>query len=632
MAPSIGSFGGSGISYRAILDLASDAITIRDVDGWFVDINEAAHRMLGYTREEYLTLHVTDIVPPETNPGLDSRIARMRDGETVVGVRRMRRKDGTLIESENSSQILPSGLILTISRDLTTRRRQDEERQRLVAAVDQTAESIAMLNADGVVTWVNPAFARFHGVTADEIAGRRPSDFVHAVAPDDTASAEIAAAMAAGEPWAGWVRRRQADGRIVELDLSISPIRAETGQVVGWVEIGRDVGRERALEEQLQQAQKMEAIGRLAGGIAHDFNNLLAAVSGFAELIHADAEPGGEAREMSREIVRAADRGKALAAQLLTFARQRSDEPVVVDLGRLVQDAAPLLEQVTDERARLSLDLAQDRLPVLVDPMRVEQALLNLVINARDAIAGDGAIVVSTCLETVSRGHRAADAGMALGTCARLSVADTGAGIAPEAIPHLFEPFFTTKPLNRGTGLGLSIVYSVVTAAGGLVLVDSRPGAGARFDLFLPLALAVATETAEPPAAVPSATAGAGQLLVVDDEPTVLTVVERMLTRAGHRVVTAGSAEAALELVAGGLRPALLVTDILLPSMNGLGLAAALRDQLPGLPVLFISGFEGDRVAGESAREAGLFLQKPFRTDELIRSVSAALEGAAVRA
>ena len=616
------------ISYRAILELASDPISIRDEDGWFIDANEAAQRMLGYTHEEYLSLHVTDIAPPEANPGLDARMVRLKAGATIVGVRHLRRKDGTLVEGENSSQLLPGGLILTISRDLTERRRQDEERQRLVTAVDQTAEAIAMVDTNGVVTWVNPAFARLHGVAAHEIAGRDPSEFFHPIAPDDTSSTEITAAMAAGEPWAGWVRRRRSDGRLVDLDLSISPIHGEDGRVVGWVEIGRDVGRERALEEQLRQAQKMEAVGRLAGGIAHDFNNLLAAVSGFAELIRGDAAPGGELDEMSGEIMQAAERGKSLAARLLAFARPRGDEPAAVDLGRLVEGAAPILGQVADERAKLTLDLAREPLPVFVDPVLLEQALLNLVINSRDAIAGMGAIVVSTRPEAVGAGHRAAEAGLAPGAYARLSVADTGTGIAPEAIPRLFEPFFSTKPQNRGTGLGLSIVYSVVTAAGGRVLVDSAPGAGARFDVFLPLVEAAELEAEDRTAAVPPVAPGAGPLLVVDDEPMILAIVERMLTKAGHEVVTAASAEAALEMVDGGvIRPAVLVTDVLLPAMSGLALAAELRGRLPGLPVLFISGYEGDRVAGESAHEAGLYLQKPFRAADLIRWVSAALDG-----
>jgi two-component system, cell cycle sensor histidine kinase and response regulator CckA len=506
--------GAPTISYRAILELASDPILIRDLQGRFVDVNEAAYRNLGYTREEFLALRLEDVAPPDVNPGRDQRIARLTAGETIVEIRRLRRRDGTLIEVENSSQLLPGGLILTIARDLTE-----------------------------------------------------------------------------------WRRR----------------------------------------EEQLREAQKMEAVGRLAGGIAHDFNNLLAAVQGFAELIGLDAVPGGDTQQMSEEIVRAAGRGKALADRLLTFARQRGEEPVVVDLGELTARASALFGQAADERVTLSLDLALDRLPVLVDPVQLEQALINLVINAHDAIPGTGSIVVSTRFEAVRPGHRAADAGLTPGAYARLSVADTGAGIAPEITPRLFEPFFTTKPLSRGAGLGLSIVYSVVAAAGGRVLVESVPGAGARFDVFLPLAVGETPGAgdAEPPVASAGDASGplrVSRLLVVDDEPMILTIVERVLTQAGHTVVTASSAEAALEIVDGGFRPTVLVTDVLLPAMSGLGLAAALRDRMPGMPVVFVSGYEGNGVPGETAREAGLFLQKPFRADELVASVLAALAGATAMA
>jgi two-component system, cell cycle sensor histidine kinase and response regulator CckA len=605
--------------------MASDPISIRDADGWFVEVNEAAARTLGYTHDEYLRLHVTDIAPPDLNPGQPHRLERLRAGETVVSVRKLRHRDGTVLEAENSSQLLANGYVFTISRDLTERRRQDAERQRLLTAVDQTAESIAVVGADGIVSWVNPAFCRLHGITLEEIAGRRPLEIVGAVDPDDPTRAEVESALAAGEPWSGRVRRRCTDGRIVDLSISISPIRGEKGRVVAWVEIGRDIGREVALEEQLRQAQNMETVGRLAGGIAHDFNNVLAAIRGFAELIHIDAPPGGEAHEMSGEIVRAADRGKALAARLLTFARHRPEEPVVVDLVRVVRESVPLLTQVCDERARVSFDLPPERVAVRVDPAQLEQALVNLVINARDAIAESGTIMVSVRREEVRPGDPATGTGLVPGSYSVLTVADSGAGIAPEALPHLFEPFFTTKPTGSGTGLGLSIVYSVVTAAGGRILVESAPGSGARFGIYLPSTVEdVQLETGAPH---PGANDGGRPevILVVDDEPTILALVHRMLERAGHRVAIAASAEAALQLLdETELRPGLLLSDIRLPGLSGIDLADAVRERLPGLPVVLMSGYEGDHFTPSTAPDLGRFLHKPFQSHELIAAVAAA--------
>ena len=617
----------SGERFRLLLQQASDAIVIADASGHCLDVNEAACRLVGCTRAELLELAIPDLVPPELNPGQQERMSRLGDGDTVLSERVVRRRDGSLVPVELSARQLPDGRLHAIVRDISARKAAEAERDRLAAAVEQATDFILMTDAGGRILYVNRAFTGITGFAGPEVLGRSVRDVLRSGQEPAEVYAAMDGAWDRGEPWSGHVVDRRSDGRLIDVDAVITPMRDETGAIIGAVEVGRDVSHERALEAQLRQAQKMEAVGRLAGGVAHDFNNLLAAMRGYAELGHQGTQPGDELHEYSSEILKAADRAKVLTQRLLTFARHQPETPAVVDMRDVVGGLVPMLRQIVDERTRLTLELASEPAHVHLDAALLEQAVLNLVINARDAIPAQGTIGVTVHLEEVQAGDRPARQGVGPGRYAVISVSDSGQGIAPEHLPLLFEPFFTTKPTSKGTGLGLSIVYAVVTGAGGHILVDSQLGEGSRFDLFFPIAAAPARGPDPTPRTSDDGPAAMESVLLVEDEEAVRSFVARVLARRGYRVTQTGSAEEALELVGNGVRPALLVTDVLLPTASGPELAENLRLKIPELAVLFISGYEADRLAPDGRFGPGVaFLAKPFASDELLRAARSVLE------
>ena len=613
--------------YRMLVDMASDAIFIVDDKHHYVDVNEAACTLLGYTREELLSLSIPDVVPVDTNPGQGGRLQQMQEGQAVLSERFARRKDGSLIPIELNGRRLPDGRLHAVVRDISARKRAEAERDRLAAVVEQTNDFVIMADLAGAITYVNPAMSRIWGLEAKGVIGRflLESFMADTRPPIDS---EVAAAIASGTTWAGSFFASRADGETIELEQVVSPLRDAAGTVVGWVAAGRDITHERTLEAQLRQAQKMEAMGRLAGGVAHDINNLLAAIRGYTELTHLATNPDDEVYGFSAEVLKAADRAKLLTQRLLTFARQQPTSPETVDVNAVVEGVAPMLHQIVDERTPLAIELAPEPVVVRIDVALLEQAVLNLVINARDAIAGQGTISLATRLELSGPDRGLGQAGRQTAGTVVVSVTDTGSGISPEDLPHLFDPFFTTKPASRGTGLGLSIVYAAVTGAGGTVSVNSKPGAGACFELLLP-ALDTAPDAISAPAALGTGSLlGTERVLLVEDEAAVRSFEERVLSDAGYRVAEAASAEEAVALIEQGPPPALLITDVLLPTTSGPELADLVREKMPGLPVLFVSGYDGDRLSSDGRVGAGTpFLSKPFASEELLRAVRSAING-----
>jgi signal transduction histidine kinase/CheY-like chemotaxis protein len=380
----------------------------------------------------------------------------------------------------------------------------------------------------------------------------------------------------------------------------------------------------RRSEEQLRQSQKLEAVGRLAAGVAHDFNNLLTAVLADAELLAQALPSEGVLRESALEIQTAAQRAALLTRQLLAFGRRQAAQPQVLDLDEVVGAMERMLRRLIGEDVELVTARAPGLWRVRADPGQIEQVIVNLAVNARDAMPDGGRLTLETA--NVERGP-ASDAGAAARPCVRLAVRDTGTGMTAEVRAHLFEPFFTTKAPGKGTGLGLSTVYGIVKQCGGEVSVTSEPEKGSVFEVYLPR-----VEAAGPRRAPPAATVhawGTETVLVVDDEPMVLSTAVRMLRAAGYEVLAARDGDEALVLAGGGSRKVeLLVTDVVLPRMDGREVAARLRAALPGLPVLFVSGYTDRAVDLAPFEGAAAFLAKPFTSGELTTGVRALLDRA----
>jgi PAS domain S-box-containing protein len=518
------------------------------------------------------------------------------------------------------------------AREQAARDVAEGHRATLAAVVDHTDAAIMGGTLDGRITAWNGGAERLFGYSAAEAVGRPM-----AMLADERAAAEqrqLLERIRDGEQnVAGETHRVHRDGSRLEVSLSVAAVRDTTGQVIGISVVARDISaakeaadRQRALEERSHQAQRMESLGKLAGGVAHDFNNILAIIMNYTEF--AAEESGDQAvRDDLGHVRTAAERAMHLTRQLLTFTRGDTVQPQDVDVNAAVAEMRAMLERTIGEDVTLFARPSPHPLTVHADPGQVQQVLLNLAINARDAMADGGTLVIEADAAELDGDELNMQPAVAAGRYVRLQVSDTGEGMSAEVATHIFEPFYTTKPRGKGTGLGLATVYGIVTEAAGSVNVFSEPGVGTTFRIYLPLvdapvgAPAVVGHPAAPPP-------GAGRtVLVVEDEATLARVVTRILSGAGYRVLAAGTGPEALALFTAKGCDALL-TDVIMPEMSGPRLAELLHERSPGLPVLYMSGYSNGLLGSTRVLDRDIpFLEKPFTRDDLLRKLHEALEG-----
>jgi PAS domain S-box-containing protein len=419
------------------------------------------------------------------------------------------------------------------------------------------------------------------------------------------------------------------NGEVLHVLDTTTAVRDEEGEVIAYRGILRDVTVQRRLEQELIQAQKMEAVGRLAGGVAHDFNNLLTAILAYAERLAMGLPPDDTNRTCVEAISNAAERGSALTSRLLAFGRRQVLRPVRLDLTDVVTDMRGLLRQVIPEDVDLVLNLEPELQPIQIDPTQIEQVILNLAMNAGDAMPNGGRLTIRTSMQTIAVDSRSTPLGLPHGSYARLSVEDTGIGIEESDREHIFEPFFTTKSSTRGTGLGLATVYSAVQQTGGSVAMTTEIGEGTCFDVYLPVVDGAPdlarTESQKAPAA-----AGSERILLVEDDPSVRQVLSDYLEDQGYSVFSAGDGAAGLDLARREQsRVDLVLTDVVMPRMNGIELARCLLDEIPKVKVLLISGHTKDRkrIVEQSLKwPTCSFLQKPFTPNTLVTRIRELLD------
>ncbi|HEX2636299.1 MAG TPA: ATP-binding protein [Gemmatimonadales bacterium] len=479
----------------------------------------------------------------------------------------------------------------------------------------------AHLSLDGHWLKVPPTLCRLLGLEEHRLLGTSIDELLH----PEHAEMEGWEHLVRGEARTVDLetRWRRPDGKPLWMYLNASLVQDTAGEPLYLLLYLRDITERKSLEDQLRQAQKMEAVGQLAGGIAHDFNNLLTAILGSTELLLADTPPDDPRREDVQEISRSAHRAAALVRQLLAYSRKQVLQPRHVDLNAIVRDMGAMLRRVVGEPIELRLDLDPGLGHVTADPGQLEQVIANLGVNARDAMPRGGTLTITTSNVT-GRGVKApADEGLpAAGPLVSLAVTDTGIGMDDEVRGRLFEPFFTTKELGRGTGLGLATVYGIVRQSGGHIQVRSRPGEGSSFTVYLPRAEAPRPARGALAAAAP-VSGGSETVLVAEDEEAVRHLVCRVLRAKGYRVLEARHAEAALELAAATAEPIdLLVSDLVMPGLGGRALADRLLNLRPALRVLFITGYAPEAVERQGRLPAGHgLLEKPFTADQLAHKV-----------
>ncbi len=611
--------------FHTLFESSPDGIFLTDPETLeIVDCNPAACAMNGYDRRELLgrsinVLHTEEVVR-RLEGGVEGRRAFVRrlGEEGSVTVRSVhRRKDGSLFDLETSMCLLTLAgrvLVMGIDRDITGRKAAEEERRRLAAAIEQSAEAVVITDRNGTVVYVNPAFEWITGYAADEVVGRSPS-VLKSGKHDPSFYAQMWTTITRGSVWVGRLTNRRKDGSLYEEEMSISPVRDAKGEIINFVAVKRDVTQETELRQQLNEAQKMEAIGRLAGGIAHDFNNLLQAMTGQVQLVRSRSEDPDTVRALSRELDQQIGRGASFTRQLLLFARRETVKRERLDLNDAVRESASMLKRLVRADIAMRVELADGPLQVEADRGQLDQVLMNLTLNAVDAMQDGGRLTFRT--------------GSDSGRKVWLAVEDTGPGIPEEVRERMFEPFFTTKAAGKGTGLGLSVVHGIVTQHGGRIDVESAPGTGTTFRVTLAAAgagEAVATDDGSARGRTPPPGRGE-RVLVVEDEDIARQGLQGILAELGYAVVGVRSGEDAIAIPDDPPFD-LLLTDVVLPGAAGPAVADSLKGRWPALRVVLMSGYAEDEAVRRGVSVGAVrFLQKPFGIDALARELRAALDG-----
>ncbi|MBN9517873.1 response regulator [bacterium] len=618
--------------FRALIDRATDSIEVIDpATGRVLDVNETACLAHGYTRAEYLALGVPDLDPVVAARSWAAVAAERRAGGRVIESVR-RRKDGTTfpVEVSLTAVSLDRDYLVAVVRDTTERTRAEETLRRSEALL-RRAEGMAH-----VAGWVYEVESGLY-VTSEEgsrIGEVAPGphtgeELARSVHPDDWQRLEAALRGArAGVPFE--IEHRLVFGnRIKWVNVRAEPETDPGGRVVRLIGVTQDITARRRLEEQLRQAQKMEAVGQLAGGVAHDFNNLLTIINGYSDLLLEGLPPDDPSRELLGEIHKAGERSAGLTRQLLAFSRQQVLAPRVLDLNAVVADTTRLLRRVIGEDVRLATAPARNLWPVKADPGQIEQVLLNLAVNARDAMPTGGTLTVETRNVELDTGYAASRPDARPGPHVLLAVSDTGCGMPPEVLARIFEPFFTTKEVGKGTGLGLATVYGIVQQSGGHVAVDSAVGRGTTFKVYLPRPEGGASAGgAENRSATPALPRGTETILLVEDDDGVRALTRHVLRGAGYAVLEAGDGAGALRSAAGHPGAVhLLITDVVMPGEGGRSVAERVRALCPAVRVLYVSGYTDDAVVRHGILHAGAnFLQKPYTPVALARKVREVLD------
>jgi PAS domain S-box-containing protein len=620
----------------AIVASSEDAIVGKSLDGTVTSWNAAAERIFGYSAAEMVGASIYRLIPPELHPLEREILQRVARGEPVEFSETERvRSDGEriLVDLTVSPIRDATGQVVgasSIKRDVTAQRRIRAALQAEIARTRELTEALDVAPAmvrdlEGRITYWSSGSARLFGWPEGEAIGRPADELLHTEYP--LPLEEIRGELDAHGRWEGELSYVAKDGRRVYVAAQWVVRRDADGEPLGIFEVNTDETARRQVEERARQSERLEVIGQLAGGVAHEANNQMTVILGAAEFLLRQAQLSGVARADVEQIRAAAERTAAITGQLLAFSRRQVLQPRVLDLHETVRGLEAVLRRALGERSTLALGLRAPGAQILADPGQLAQVLLNLVLNSRDAMPLGGRVTIETARVELTERYARQHPGVAIrpGPYAMLSVSDTGHGMSRDTVAHVFEPFYTTKAVGKGTGLGLATVYGIVKQSGGYVWPYSELGQGTTFKVYLPIS-AESVAHAPPPPHAPRASGE--RVLVVEDEPVVRQMAARALQEYGYTVIEAGDGLEALRLIEDGAHPIeLLVTDVVMPGMDGPELARRAAGLRPGLPVLFMSGYTDDEIVRRGLLEAGQpFLQKPFTPEVLSEQVAELLK------
>ena len=620
----------------AIVESSDDAIVSTDLENVIQTWNPGAEHIFGYSAEEMIGRNSAFLIPDDRIAELEGAIERLMGGEgfEVLETERLRRDGTPVVVSLILSPIRDAfGRLIGTSafmRDLTVGKRSEKELRESEARYRQLFETapvgIFQSARDGTLMTANEELARLLGYdSVVELMGRNLTEIYYDPEQREAAIRAYPPFGQVAELELTWKRR---DGTPVQVQLNVRAVKDELGETRYFEGFVRDVTQRVRLEEQLRQSQKMEAIGRLAGGIAHDFNNLLTAILGYSDLALAEVNESASLQFMLSEIRNAGERAAALTRQLLAFSRRQVLQPQILDLNAVVQDILQMLHRLIGEDVRLVTRLDPALEPVQADPGQLQQVLLNLAVNARDAMPEGGDLTLETGNLVLDEVDARAYPGAAPGAYVRLSVTDTGIGMDSATLARVFEPFFTTKEPGKGTGLGLSTVYGIVQQTGGQIGVRSAPGEGATFDILLPRADATPIEASSAREGETHVPSGSGTVLLAEDEVAVRGLICGILESDGYKVIESASASEALAKSRAHEGPIrLFLTDLIMPGASVTEVVAQLRKERPEMKFVYMSGYTELAAGRPRALEAGTtFIQKPFMRAGLLAVVKTTLE------
>jgi two-component system cell cycle sensor histidine kinase/response regulator CckA len=619
----------SEVRYRSLFEYAPDGILIADREGRYIDANLAMCTMLGYSHAELVGLQSADIVMPAERSHIAPALIAIATTPDYSREWEFRRKDGSSFCADVMATAMPDGNLMAFVRDNTARNsatqavRAADERMRF--ALQHARVGIWDMDyATGVLDWSDEMEAQY-GLAPGSF-GRTFESFVACIYPEDRAAvlAAVDQAMKAGAVFSV-LHRAVVDGKIRWLSGAGRLVTDASGKPLRAVGISQDVTERRLLESQFQHAQKMEAVGRLAGGVAHDFNNLLTVILGFCEILLEDLPSGDERGVEVSEIQRAGLRAAGLTRQLLAFSRKEITEPAILDVNAIVSGMKPMLARLIREDVKLVYRAAPDLARVLADRGQLEQVVLNLAVNAQDAMPTGGTLTIETANIELDDHYASRHFDVTQGAYVMLTVSDSGTGMSAEVLERLFEPFFTTKDVGRGTGLGLASVHGIVSRSGGSVNVYSEVGHGSSFKVYLPKA---DREDAGDEWPAPAALAtGTETVLVVEDAEALRGLTKILLERLGYQVIIAANALEALRLFDEHPAIAVLLTDVVMPGPSGPELSRQLAERRPGFRVIYMSGYTDEAIVQHGVLRPGIaFIHKPFTSNTLGRKIREVLD------
>ena len=612
--------------YRTLFDYAPDGIVIADPEGPYIDGNASMCKMLGYSRAELIGCDASDIVAQSEVPKIEEALNQIKEASFHHQEWQFRRKDGVLFPAEVIVTPMPDGNLLGMIRDTSERKRAEEQITEQATFLDKAQDAIFVRDLEGKMLFWNKGSERMYGWTRQEVLSRKMDDLLY-THPKELEEA-YRVTMSQGD-WHGELKHFTKDGDELMIESRWTLIRDNEGGAKSVLAINTDITEKKMIEAQFMRAQRMESIGTLAGGIAHDLNNILAPIMMSIELLK-ETSTDPLAANILKTIEVSAKRGADIVRQVLSFARGLEGERIEVQLKHLLNEVQSIIKDTFPKDIRLEFSIPNDIWTILGDPTQVHQILLNLCVNARDAMPHGGSLSVNVENCVLDEHYATMNLQAKAGRYVQISVADTGTGIPPTLLEKIFEPFFTTKAINKGTGLGLSTVMAIVKSHGGLINVYSEPNKGTTFKVYLP-ALEMSSEARKEQVALASLPRGNGEtILLVDDEASIITITTQTLLAFGYHVLTATDGAEAVAVYAERKNDiAVVLTDMAMPIMDGAATIRALTKMNPRLKIIAASGLHAN---ADMTKASGVgikhFLTKPYTAGTLLKAMRTILDEA----